>query len=1204
MALSFYKVAAVNEDWAPLVGIQVEAMNLSTLVQDDVQTTGLDGVVTFTGLPAGPHFFKVRGRRASNAVAADLTAEGRVRSFSGAIHLQVIAIGGQGIAKDAVVDADGMGTHTTLQAAITTILAIADAANGGTYIIHVNGSTYEEQLTIALVDGCELIIEAQGGAGNRFEPSDGRASMTSTVLKPQSIPSASMFTVTGYGGLTLRGLRLDDDSAYDTVACSSLTLFHLELDDCVMSHSTASKKNINIADAFRSLRIANSVLYAQEDNVALVGRGTTIGTVDVANVTVFEHSTLASQSGVNVLFKGGYHFISDCYLTAGGAYCVRTEKYSIYVPRVEITGGWLLAQGAATIAVDLDEATGKVVGANIRAEENDPGTTQGIRLNASHGVVIGGNRFVSLDKGVNFVTAASEGVAVVGNAFTVCDEGIVDAGSKIGVGSVIGPNAFNGSNTADMTGVADEFNYQISVSDLTHDMLDGTVHTDTVAQVVTAGSLIYGDDTPKWNELAISVPAANVRNVLGVDNGETVPSWKTALDGTNPANIANSASPGTSLVFAHRDHIHAHPAGLTATLHHTKYTDNEAVTAVQAANPLALTNALTVGSTLGLASYIEFAEITKPSNPSDGFGRLYMKNDDKIYWLATDGTESDLTGGGYTDADAIAAVEGEPTLALDGAITEIHGDANFTLSIVSSNPRLTMDSGDYLEYDRAGNYFYTDKDFRIDGHAAIGGGAIYALRALSIEPTFTETAAGPPHVYGERIDVIVNPGGHSAAQFNGLMMYAHSADVAYNFTNVSSLIGFQAITQHWGSGLMTSLYGTWMTIGIVGSGNVTDGYGFKIRGNSYPGSSGKFVNLYYFYAQAPLAAGSGSADNFYGMYFEDLSFGTNNYALYFAGTSGLARQGIWWNGDTNLYRSAANTLKTDDSLYVATALAVGATGDVSAGNRLVDVDGTLATATGFGMVFTPLAAAGVTTFYGIYARLGISAGTVTNGYAFYVDNPSGAGAMTNAYGLYINDIAKGANNYAIYLAGTSGLARQGIWWNGDTNLYRSAANTLKTDGDFVVGGDFSFGGEGSGLPYGCMHGHNMAETVAVASADTWYELATGLSSAETNLETFANAHELTVTKAGRYLITWSLSVRTGTAQDEIEGTVAINNTANTNLTAHGTLVKANASINLAGSQILDLAAADDISMAVLNHSAARDIVVEHVTCTVVMVGGA
>ncbi|KKM97292.1 hypothetical protein LCGC14_1169560 [marine sediment metagenome] len=46
---------------------------------------------------------------------------------------------------------------------------------------------------------------------------------------------------------------------------------------------------------------------------------------------------------------------------------------------------------------------------------------------------------------------------------------------------------------------------------------------------------VAANDTPAWDELVIAVPAANVRNVLGINNGETTPTWKTALDATNPA---------------------------------------------------------------------------------------------------------------------------------------------------------------------------------------------------------------------------------------------------------------------------------------------------------------------------------------------------------------------------------------------------------------------------------------------------------------------------------------------------------------------------------------------------------------------------------------------------------------------------------------------------------------------------------------------
>ena len=51
---------------------------------------------------------------------------------------------------------------------------------------------------------------------------------------------------------------------------------------------------------------------------------------------------------------------------------------------------------------------------------------------------------------------------------------------------------------------------------------------------------------------------------------------------------------------------------------------------------------------------------------------------------------------------------------------------------------------------------------------------------------------------------------------------------------------------------------------------------------------------------------------------------TANYALQLSGTGGTAASGITFGTDTNLYRSAANTLKTDDALVVVGTLNVGA----------------------------------------------------------------------------------------------------------------------------------------------------------------------------------------------------------------------------------------------------------------------------------------
>jgi len=119
--------------------------------------------------------------------------------------------------------------------------------------------------------------------------------------------------------------------------------------------------------------------------------------------------------------------------------------------------------------------------------------------------------------------------------------------------------------------------------------------------------------------------------------------------------------------------------------------------------------------------------------------------------------------------------------------------------------------------------------------------------------------------------------------------------------------------------------------------------------------------------------------------------------------------------------------------------------------------------------------------------------TITTLTGLRIQNPSGSQTITTFYGLRINDLTRGGTNYGIYFDGTSGLSRQGVWWNGDTNLYRSAADTLKTDDAFVSGSTITgassltlgaaAGTTGSVLLKGTTSG---TVTVTVASAaGTW-----------------------------------------------------------------------------------------------------------------------
>lgn len=59
--------------------------------------------------------------------------------------------------------------------------------------------------------------------------------------------------------------------------------------------------------------------------------------------------------------------------------------------------------------------------------------------------------------------------------------------------------------------------------------------------------------------LKATAPGSGLLSVVGIGNGETAYSNKALFDTTNPAGLG-TAGPGTSLVAARRDHVHANPA--------------------------------------------------------------------------------------------------------------------------------------------------------------------------------------------------------------------------------------------------------------------------------------------------------------------------------------------------------------------------------------------------------------------------------------------------------------------------------------------------------------------------------------------------------------------------------------------------------------------------------------------------------------------
>lgn len=124
-------------------------------------------------------------------------------------------------------------------------------------------------------------------------------------------------------------------------------------------------------------------------------------------------------------------------------------------------------------------------------------------------------------------------------------------------------------------------------------------------------------------------------------------------------------------------------------------------------------------------------------------------------------------------------------------------------------------------------------------------------------------------------------------------------------------------------------------------------------------------------------------------------------ALQLSSTAGTAVGGLLLGTDTNLYRSGANTLKTDDAFVAA---------NVTSG--------------------------------------GITSGRVTYAGASGLLQDSANMTFDTTNGLIL---AAGSTS-ALQLSSTAGTAVGGILFGTDTNLYRSAASTLKTDDSWVIAG--------------------------------------------------------------------------------------------------------------------------------------------------------
>lgn len=137
--------------------------------------------------------------------------------------------------------------------------------------------------------------------------------------------------------------------------------------------------------------------------------------------------------------------------------------------------------------------------------------------------------------------------------------------------------------------------------------------------------------------------------------------------------------------------------------------------------------------------------------------------------------------------------------------------------------------------------------------------------------------------------------------------------------------------------------------------------------------------------------------------------------------------------------------------------------------------------------------------------------------------------------------------------------------------------------------------------YGHMYAHNVTGTVDIITQDLFTALTGSVSAGLVNDFTFGSNSQLTCNFAGLYLINWSQSVYSSSANQEIEATIMINTTPQSGSSAHAEDTGASKPHAMGGTMLVRLANGDYIRFCVANHTGTTDLVVQHANMTVMWI---
>lgn len=154
-------------------------------------------------------------------------------------------------------------------------------------------------------------------------------------------------------------------------------------------------------------------------------------------------------------------------------------------------------------------------------------------------------------------------------------------------------------------------------------------------------------------------------------------------------------------------------------------------------------------------------------------------------------------------------------------------------------------------------------------------------------------------------------------------------------------------------------------------------------------------------------------------------------------------------------------------------------------------------------------------------------------------------------------------------------------------------------------GDLVFANGVHGLPYGSCWGNDIAWTQASAVQNTWYPVSdTDMTDGQLNLVTHDGSGQLTVSKAGRYLVNYGICLESSVVNEHIETGISVSGTVANDGRNHFHVFTPNAEIPIGCTAILNLAASATVQIAVRTPDAGTpNLTVEHANLSIVQVGG-